>query len=39
MLERERMICHKCGKVIIFEKIIDEREKKAYHIQCWEREN
>jgi len=29
------MICCKCGKVIIFEKIIDESEKKAYHIQCW----
>jgi len=30
------MKCEKCDKVIIFEKIIDEREKKAYHIQCWE---
>jgi len=32
------MKCQKCDKVIIFEKIIDQREKKAYHIQCWEAE-
>jgi len=30
------MRCCKCDKIIIFEKIIDETEKKAYHIQCWE---
>jgi len=29
------MKCCKCDKIIIFEKIIDQREKKAYHIQCW----
>jgi len=40
-IEINAMICHKCGKVIIFEKIIDESnpEKKAYHIHCWESQN
>jgi hypothetical protein len=31
------MKCCKCDKVIIFEKIITP-DGRAYHIQCWNRE-
>jgi len=32
------MICHKCGKVVLFEKMIVNKngEKRIYHIQCWD---
>jgi hypothetical protein len=33
------MICHKCGKVVLWEKMITiaKWEQKIYHIQCWNR--
>ena len=32
------MICHKCGKVVLWERIIVDKgtEKRVYHIQCWD---
>jgi len=33
----KEMICHKCGKVVLFEKIVVEN--KVYHYYCWELEN
>jgi len=32
------MICHKCGKVVLWERmIVDKGEnKRIYHIQCWD---
>ena len=34
------MICHKCGKVVLWERMIvdKEGEKRIYHIQCWDRD-
>ena len=32
------MICQNCGKVVLFEKIIDD-EKRVYHLQCWTSED
>ena len=32
------MICEKCGKVVLFEKIITP-ENKVYHVSCWERDD
>jgi len=32
-----KMICEKCGKVVLFEKIIVEN--KVYHYYCWERDD
>jgi len=32
------MICEKCGKVIIFEKIITP-DRRAFHIYCFEKED
>tara|TARA_Y100001951_G_C11160827_1_gene194649 strand:+ start:466 stop:594 length:129 start_codon:yes stop_codon:yes gene_type:complete len=34
----EKMICEKCGKVIVFEKIITP-DKRAFHIYCFEKED
>jgi len=33
------MICHKCGKVVLWERIIVDKgtEKRVYHIQCWDK--
>tara|TARA_B100000586_G_C20096607_1_gene422821 strand:+ start:1031 stop:1207 length:177 start_codon:yes stop_codon:yes gene_type:complete len=33
-----KMICEKCGKVVLFEKIITP-ENKVYHVSCWERDD
>jgi hypothetical protein len=35
-----KMICHKCGKVVLWERIIVDKgtEKRVYHIQCWDRD-
>ena len=32
------MICHKCGKVVSWEKLSVDKdgEKRHYHIQCWD---
>ena len=32
------MICHKCGKVVLWERMIVDQgeEKRVYHIQCWD---
>ena len=34
------MICHKCGKVVLWEKMIVDKGtgKRVYHIQCWDRD-
>ena len=34
------MICHKCGKVVLWERIIVDKgtEKRVYHTQCWDRD-
>ena len=34
------MICHKCGKVVLWERMIVDKgtEKRVYHIQCWDRD-
>lgn len=34
------MICHKCGKVVLWERMIVDKgdEKRIYHIQCWDRD-
>jgi hypothetical protein len=31
------MKCHKCDKVIIFEKMITP-DGRCYHLQCWDRD-
>jgi hypothetical protein len=31
------MICHKCGKVVLFEKMVTP-DGRCYHIQCWDRD-
>jgi len=32
------MICQKCGKVVLWERMIvdKEGEKRIYHLQCWD---
>ena len=37
MLEKEKMKCHKCDKVIIFEKMITP-DGRCYHLQCWDKD-
>ena len=34
------MICHKCGKVVLWEKMTIRKnaEIRNYHIQCWDKE-
>jgi len=33
-----KMICHKCGKVVLWERMIVDKgeDKRIYHIQCWD---
>ena len=40
VLDKEMMICHKCGKVVLWEKMICDTNghKRIYHIQCWNAE-
>ena len=37
---RIKMICHKCGKVVLWERIIVDQgtEKRVYHMYCWDRD-
>ena len=34
----KKMICHKCGKVVLWEKIICGNGKRIYHLMCWNKE-
>ena len=33
-----KLICEKCQKVVLFEKIITPKGK-VYHVSCWERDD
>jgi hypothetical protein len=37
-IEVNAMICQKCGKVVLWERMIVDKgtEKRVYHIQCWD---